>query len=69
MGHLEKSNTLAHFGDRVTMLLERRDTVLKCRAPDMPQELSRLWRRLRSLQDQPELGAGVADCQVVENSA
>ena len=35
----------------------------------MCQELSRLWRRLRSLQYQPELGAGVAHCQVVENTA
>lgn len=35
----------------------------------MRKELSRLWRRLRSLQYQPELGAGVTDCQVVENPA
>ena len=38
---------------------------LHFRAPDIRQELLRLCRRVRGLQDQSELGARVADAQVI----
>ena len=41
----------------------------QCRAPDIHWELSRLCWRLRNLQHQPELGAGVADVQLVQHAA